>query len=537
MENLDIIKKAETLLPDTFKSATIISNGKPILLFDYLENGFINYLKSGADPQIVVQCIKTKLIPIITLDDFRVKAVDEFVNSYPLFRDVIQTGPKTFISARKYLIDYCLEHMQKDGTIEYINTSVSLSELYIKLLHNEYHEPTIEDKAELCIDMISYIERMNEEILTSTLDGMNITVRDYLANILPTKMDSIDTVLIGEESISLEEFVTHIVKHQVALLEEEKEKKEKAKEDEYNKTGDNPGLVSEIQVRLKENDSLEITAEIPVVTSSLLTNEERDSLLNNYSKKESVTDEEHYRSIFNKLKQTINETSNSHDLDSKSKYFDIIVTEARSSATFPELEPYIQSVSELIANKQRSLIKINGNSEEYTDVLFSEINSMNDELNGFTTLDEYSTLFGKALERYQDAISKGIKDTQLKGAFKLLFSRINEKRLNLDATIGYQSPEVERVKVGLNELISNIKQDVLTIEHDSNNLGNIAGTEVRLNKNIESAYEKVEEAYNANLLSETDREYYRNALKCYGMAIQSETKIGFGKRWLNDWWI
>ncbi len=530
MKNLDIIKKAENILPDSFKSATIISNGKPILLFDYLENGFINYLKPGAEPEIVVQCIKTKLLPVITLEDFRVKAVDEFIKNSPLFKDVIQTGPKSFISARKYLVDYCLENMQEDGTIEYINSSISLSELYIKLLHQEYREPTIEDKAELCMDMISYIEKIDREILTSTLDGMATTVRDYLANILPTKMDSIDTVLVGDESIPIEEFVTQIVRHQAALLKEEQEKIAKAKEDEYNKTGDNPGLVSEIQVRLKENDGLEITAEIPVVTSSLLTDEERASLLNNYTKKESVTAEEYYRGIFNKLKQTINATSNSHDLESKSKDFNTIVAEARSSEVFDKLEPYIQSVSELITSKQRSLIKVNGNAEEYTDVLFSEINSMNNQLNGFTTLDEYSTLLGKALERYQDAIDKGIKDIQLKSEFKLLFNRINEKRLNLDATIGYQSPEVERVKVELNELISNIKQDVLTIEHDSNNLGNIAGTEVRLNKNIASAYDRVDEAYDAKLLSETDREYYRNALKCYSMAIQSEAKIGFGKR-------
>ena len=140
MKNLDIIKKAENILPDSFKSATIISNGKPILLFDYLENGFINYLKPGAEPEIVVQCIKTKLLPVITLEDFRVKAVDEFIKNSPLFKDVIQIGPKSFISARKYLVDYCLENMQEDGTIEYINSSISLSELYIKLLHQEYQD-------------------------------------------------------------------------------------------------------------------------------------------------------------------------------------------------------------------------------------------------------------------------------------------------------------------------------------------------------------------------------------------------------------
>ena len=82
----------------------------------------------------------------------------------------------------------------------------------------------------------------------------------------------------------------------------------------------------------------------------------------------------------------------------------------------------------------------------------------------------------------------------------------------------------------LNELIMNIQADVLRIEHDSNNLGNLAGTSIRLESDIERARNQVEEAYINQLLTETDREYYRNRLKSYSIALDSEKKIGFGLR-------
>lgn len=78
--------------------------------------------------------------------------------------------------------------------------------------------------------------------------------------------------------------------------------------------------------------------------------------------------------------------------------------------------------------------------------------------------------------------------------------------------------------------MSDIKQDLLTIEHDSNNLGNLTGTVIRLNSNIQRTKDLVEKDYVEKLLTEDDREYYMNRLKGYSMAIQSETKIGYGLR-------
>lgn len=540
MEKLDIIKETQSILPNSFKMATIISNGTRLPLFKYMETDFLSYVKPGATATILANFFnvqtadKTSVIgKRITLNDIRMIKLKEFFENNKFIKEVIQTGPKEeeFIDVRTYLTEYVLEHMDDTGLLMYVGRTITIEELFLKLLSNEYHAPTLEDKAELCFNMASYLET---EILESIVDGMDISVADYITKVLPTKMDTISTVSINGKSEEISEFIQKIANHQRKLIEDNKEKAIKEKENEYNKTGDNPGLVSEIQVRLTEGRGLEITAEIPIVTSSLLSESEEESLLANYTKRESVTKDDYYICLINKLKETIGETNNSHDLNTKMNFFDQILEELGKENNSEELsekiEPYIESLKKLIADKQKNLIKVSSNSDEYIDVLFSEINLMNDEMSNFTTLDEYSLLYGKALERYEDTLKKGIKDIQLKSEFHLLFKRINEKRLNLELTMGYQSSEVERVKIMLNELIMNIQADVLRIEHDSNNLGNLTGTSIRLESEIERAKNQVEEAYLSKLLTETDREYYFNRLKSYSIALDSEKKIGFGTR-------
>lgn len=539
MEKLDIIKIIENRLPTEYHNATITVQNEEMPLFSFLENIFPRFFKEDANPDNLIDYIKnneniSRLIKfdkpnIQKGDEFYTQKVDEYIASNPYFKDIIQTGPREedIISVRNHLIEYAQKFMDENGELDYIGKKISFDDLYIKLLNNEYRMPTIEEKAELCIDMTRYIDLA---ILDSIVDGMDITVRDYICTVLPTKMISATEVELNSEVFDLDEFVTRIVNHQAKMIETEKAKKQQELEDIYNKTGDNPGLVSEIQVRLKGDNNLEITAEIPVVTSSLVSEEEKTSLLSNYREKEVVTDEEYYTRELNSVKLAIEKTTTSHDLNSKEKFFKTIAEEALSKELSSQIKVLIESIDELITLKRNNIIKITNNQEEYVDVLFSEINTMTTELNGFTSLDEYSNIYGKALERYQDVLEKGISDIQLRSAFQILFNRINEKRLNLDATIGYQSPEVERCKVELNALMSDIMQDLLTIEHDSNNLGNLTGTEIRLNSNIETAKEKVEKAYIDKLLTEDDREYYMNRLKGYSMAIQSETKIGYGLR-------
>ncbi|MCH5167662.1 MAG: hypothetical protein J1F35_07235 [Erysipelotrichales bacterium] len=526
MEKIDIIKDIEQLFPSEFKDATILFKDTYVPLYDFLEHDFIKFVRDNANVEDLVKYIRNNLSTRI-----RLKSVEDFISGNKMFIDVIQISQDEVTSVREFLNSYCVQNMTSEGKINYPpNRTVEIEELYKKVLENTYYGPTIQDKAELCINLAHYIDK---EILDSIMDGMDITVWDYITKVIPTMMSSISVVSIkdekGDREIDVEKFVVQIVDHQAKYLSDKKAKEKEDLENKYNKTSDNPGLVSEIQVKLEEDKTLTVTAEIPVLNSSLLTDEEKNSLLNNYVKMESITNEEYLSTELNRIKIAIDNANTAHDLDSISSFFKTIISSINRENTSSHINQLIISIDELIISKRNNLIKVSGNQEYYTDALFSEINRMREELSGFTTLDQFSSLYGCALDRYEEVLNKGIKDIQLKSSFAQLFKLINEKRLNLDATMADQPPEVERAKVDLNALITDIKKDVLTIEHDANNLGNLTGTEIRLNLNIQKAKEQVERAYIDGLLTEDDREYYMYRLKNFSMAIQSETKIGFGK--------
>ena len=89
MEKLDIIKETQSILPNSFKMATIISNGTRLPLFKYMETDFLSYVKLGATATILANFFnvqtadKTSVIgKRITLNDIRmIKLIEFFENN------------------------------------------------------------------------------------------------------------------------------------------------------------------------------------------------------------------------------------------------------------------------------------------------------------------------------------------------------------------------------------------------------------------------------------------------------------------------
>lgn len=536
MDAREIISKVKSILLSEFKNASIAFNDTIKPLSTFLDDDFINFINEKSNPENLAKYIKTQLISKINIQDPALIAVDNFINDNPMFAPEIQINETETMDVEEYLRCYAVKNMQPNGMLSYPGKDITLEELYNKIVRNSYKPVTIEDKKELCQNLTEYVDDL---ILDSVMDGMKITVREYITTVIPELMKSATTVEYvyhdekGNEDIKVlpvETVITEILDHQAKYLYEQSEKERLTKEAENNKQSDNPNLVGEISVAIKENNDLEITTEIPIVTSSLLTDEETSSLLSNYKKIDELTDEEFYSMELNNIKEAIDKTTSIHDLDAKEILFKSVSEEAISKNLGLQIQVLIDSITELIVIKRNNIIKVSNNEDEYTDVILGRINEMMSEMNGFSTLDEYSSLYGRAIALYEEVNKKDIKDMQLVSSFQLLFNRISERRLNLDSIIPDQSPEIERAKIELNGLMSEIKQNILTIEHEPNNLGSITGTEIRLNLNIQAAKEAVMKAYNERLLTEDDKEYYMSQLRGYSFAIESETKIGYGLR-------
>lgn len=536
MDKILIIDRVKELLPDIYKDASIFIKGSSKPFYSFLETDFINYIKDEANPTVLVRYIKNKLQPLITFKPNIENIVNNFIMGMPEYVDTIQTGPVDFISAREYLIDYLQKNMDDEGNIFYpgIN-SITIEGLYKKLVDNAYKAVTMDDKKELCSDMLRYID---DSITSSIIEGMGISVADYVTNILPTLMIDATSVKIAGQIIGIDDLITQLVEYQRVEIENsiEKEKLKKAEEErlnkemEFNRTSDNPGLVGEIKVALMDNQTVQVSTEIPEIKSSNPDETEIASLIDNYRTLEKLEDEEYFKTQLNNIKLAIDNSTNEHDLASKEALFNRMSEQALQTVSSVQLQMLIESINELITKKRHNLIKVVNNLEDYIDVVLGKLNGMKSEIPKFTSADEFSKINGELRSLENDILSKGIKDYQLSAELAVVHNMINSSRLTFDSTIPDQSPEIERVKVEIYDKLMTIQSDILKIEHDPNNLGNLEGTKIRLENNINVCIDAINNARREGMLNSDDLAYYMNKIDTYKTALTSEARIGYGIR-------
>lgn len=527
MEKIDIINQVKQRLSSDYKYATILVKGAKKPLYSFLEENFINHIKRNANPDVLVHYVNNKLKKIIELNNQDLIKVEEFIESLDSFEDIVSISETETRSNKNYLRDYAVKNSLGNGLYSYPGTDgLTIDEIYKKLLRDVYTPVTFEDKLELCESFIPAIE---EEILNSTIEEMNVTVREYILNVLPNKMVDATNILVSGEKESIDVVVEQLCNYQIAKLKKEEQKLIEEQEIKYNKTTDNPGLVGLIQIALDDNQKIKVTTEMPEIKSSNLEDDELKSLIDNYAKYD-LTDEEYYMKLLNNIKLAIDNSTNEHDLASKEKKFNKLKQEIETKKFSNQINVLIESIEETIIKKRNSIIKISNNQEDYIDLLFFGINKMKQDIGSYTTPDEFSKSTGELTALNLDIYNKGINDIKLESDIHILNNMLVGKRINFDSTIPDLSPEVERLKVDLDEQLRNIQSDLLNIEHDPNNLGNLAGTQIRLEHNMQVVKDAVRSARKDGILSSDDYEYYMNKIDNYTTA-NSITKMTDGPRW------
>lgn len=536
MDKLAIITEVRRLLGPEYKNAIVSYNNVKKPFYSFLEEDFSKIVLDGANPQNLVFFIKKELLPKIRFDSRSVKLVNEFIDNYPNYKDMIQISENEYMSAKEYLFSYVIKNLDEQGNITYPGKdSITVEELYKKLLEKEYVKSTIEDKMETIEYMIEHIDT---EILNSVIKEYNVTVRDYLLSV-PELMVDYNTVKIGNQTIEITEFVKYLVDHQRTVLtnEEEKQKLEEAekirqsKVEMFNKTGDNPGLVDEIRVALNEGN-IEVTTTIPEVKSSLLTDEELSDLSALYNKFNTETNEDFMKKQLTNIKKVIDKSRSEHDLKVHEETFNRLKEMAKTISPSNHIKSLCESISSMIVMKRNNLIKVQNNQEDYIDVIFSEVNNIKNEIDNNNSADDFSKIIGKLTFIQKEINDKGIKDIQLSASIYSLFKEIRKKEYIFDATKTYESTDEAMRKAYYQEKMMNIKKDLLNNEHNPNNVGNYVGTSIRIENDINEV--------KTSLFNDVKDGFFKNDmlfvysieenLKNFKAALQSEYKIGYGTR-------
>lgn len=461
------------------------------------------------------------------------KIVDDFIASFAMFDGSLINNGSAIDLVEDMKERAFLSYDYETKTVAYPpNRRLTLGELYFKYRTVDVEEQNIYTNAELCQDMIKYIDT---SILESKIEGMNTTVEDYIINTLPSLMSNGLSVNMEGKLIPVQVFVRQIVDHQYDQLQKKKEEEERIRDEKLNRTNENPNLVGLINIAIKGKDALEVTTEMPVLRASLLTEEETDSLISSALISPDYVNGYFYSQI-SKLKMSIKKTTSEHDLKYKENLLNNLISQIKEDSQ-DKLSQLINSVRELITKKRNGFIKVNINIEELIDTIYGVLSELNNSLAGITSSDQFIELNEKANALYLDLISKGVKDIQLDATIILFLNELKKKRIIYDATLTNISAEIQQIKFDLDEQMKRIRREILAIECNPTSLNQLSGKLIMISHLIDKAKTDVLNASHDHRFSDYNNKftndslnYYLSQLEMYDVALDNMNKIGYGYR-------
>ncbi len=412
MDKIAIVAEIKAKLPEHLLNGTYSKNGKVMPLYEFLDTIFIRFIKDDAKLENLVTYINEKIVPDVIPQVKTNKKYEEYIESYLASRDdlvaTVRISETELVSVRDYFFSK-IPFMDDDFFVMVGPHKKSLDEVYTMLLNNEYHPATLADKAELCASLSEFL---SDEVLDSTMDGMSISVRSYINEVLPTIMVNATDIVIGGKNVSVDTVVSKIDERQREIIAEQKQREIEERLERFNRTGENPSLLSEIQVALAADDSLAITTNIPVVASSKLTDEEIAAL--SFLKGDTLYSDPKafYKKSLDNLRESINSTNTAHDLESKSSEFNWLVSnmDPTIAALYSVL---ISSIAELVVKKRNDIIKIDNNKEEYGDSLIDRITAVSKRIRTLDNVDGFSEVNSELHFLENEMIEKGITDASV----------------------------------------------------------------------------------------------------------------------------
>lgn len=454
--------------------------------------------------------------------------IDEFINNRVGFTTIVRTSPQSVVDVREYLYSK-IPFMHINGKILIGPKYKSIDEVYEMLLNNTYHAPTMVDKIEICLN---YANKIENEILTSRIEALNMTALEYFRDVLPQMiMDDGVSIMIEGKARTVEEVINAVANNQRVLLERQKSKEEEEKLERFNRTDENPSLISEIKMELtKEDDTIEVTAEIPVVSSYLLGPEEVAALSVLPRDEIFANNDAYYTNLLNSIKQSIKNTTTEHDLTAKESgknpfSFEVIANEALQKIPTFETQQLINSTSELIGTKRNELIKLYSNRDEYCDAIMIEINALNHKAELADSVDTFSEIKCYITRIKIDLIEKGIKEIRVKQALEQLESNYNQAFTQYNLNKNEFEKQKNRVVEELNDCLSSIKSNYMKLPYikESYEFQSMANN---TNIQIESLKAKIVEALSSHYLTEEEANSYYSELNRLNTLGTTNNRLG-----------
>lgn len=388
--------------------------------------------------------------------------------------------------------DY-LRHMFENADDEYLipfgDGRKTLYEVYSSLKNNLYHELSLEDKKDI-ID--SMLENIDSDIKKSIIEEAGISLEEYLRNEVPEHMISVDQIKIGNENYDLVDFIKNLVDIQYTRNEE--------KQEQLNRTKENPALVTEIAMELNSSSELETTLDIPIILSQ----GEIEALAEN---PEYSNQEKYYVNQLRRLSNAIMSSSTKEDLDNLKKEFEQLKLEATSKGLSNQINMLAMDIeTNLIPKREREIYIFKNNAEDYVDVIMGKIGELKKQIQLAENEVELNEV-QMVLDQLEYEVSKRlISDNDFAEAHISLqeIEMMLKEKKNLVKLIPNNS-----IINTLNEKIIELKKIILNIEYNVNK-AEIVGYSIKFEYAKSDLTESIEKAYQSGQI---DDEIYQSLMK------------------------
>lgn len=418
----------------------------------------------------------------------------------------IRISENDYIDVEEKLASF-FEQANEDYLIPWNESYKTIYEVYETLKNNRYIEPSFEDKRELCEYFLNYID---EEIRTSIIDEVGISVEEYVLNQLPNIMKNATEVSINGEVVSIDEVIKKIADLQYTRSIE--------KEEKLNRTRENPSLVSEIYVEDNKKENLEATLDIPTI----LTDEEINAL----NTKNSITNEErYYMTQLRRLSAAIYKCSNEATLNTLKKEFfelnEIVKSKPLDNYT---INLAIEIEQETIPKKERELHIFKNNSEDYIDAMMGKIHSLKEKVLLYETESELLDIETEVEKLDYEIGKRLLTDKEFSEANITLMEvkMLLEEKKSITKVI----PNSNYLNRFLEKIIE-LKKILINIEYNTNK-AEIVGYSIKFESSKTDLMNEITSALELGLLSKDESNVLFNKLEQINMLEQKSLKAKGG---------
>lgn len=460
-----------------------------------LPEQFVNYLTEKYSDKTVM-CDKQRYIKRVISELKKANDFEEFI-------DINETDK---MNVEEELISI-FENADEEFMIPWGNSRKSIYEIYDTLKKNKYVAISIEDKKEIC----SYLlEKIDPEIRNSVIEEMGLTVEEYVLYQLPDMMINSTDVMINNELIQVDEIVKRIVDLQFTRIS--------IKNEELNRTKENPSLVTEISVELDKESNMEATLELPVILS--------DSEIDSFNKIESFSNEEkYYINQLRRISDAIKKVLNKDDLEELKKEFSELEELIRSKMQNNYINELISNITnEIIPKKEMELHIFKNNAEDYVDAIVGKIRKIKDKL---MLLDKEEELL-----EVQNEINKLEYEIGKRILTDKEFSEANVSLMEVKMMLAEKQNVLKVIPSSpvLNHLVERIielKKILLNMEYNSNKAETV-GYGIKFEYAKSDLMNDINRYLEQGLLSEEDVKYLNNKMDSLQNVKKSVSKTKGG---------